>query len=141
MKKLKDHPKFPKEKEGNTERNDYTGNCDDDYENGCENGEIWGYNQALKELGEIEILEELDEGKVYKLLSEWAKGNNAIPEMLGFRRKLASAICQRFGTRKVSQEEIEKICFDFYYNNQHLSSTKGIRTLADTLVSYINEGA
>jgi len=57
MKKLKDHPKFPKEKK-------YTG-CEGEGDNEwiCL-GECKGDKQARRDLGEIEILEELDEGEL-----------------------------------------------------------------------------
>lgn len=48
-------------------------------------------------------LERLDKDKVYDFLTEWSKDatgedKDYIPKKLGFRRKLANAICDRFGT-------------------------------------------
>jgi len=41
---------IPAEKTGDTEREDYTGNCDDDYDKGVSNGEQWGWNSFRTEL-------------------------------------------------------------------------------------------
>lgn len=41
---------LPKEKVGDTMREDYTGNCDDDYDKGVSNGEQWGFNACLADI-------------------------------------------------------------------------------------------
>ena len=40
----------PAEKMGDTDREDYTGNCDDDYDKGVSNGEQWGWNSFRTEI-------------------------------------------------------------------------------------------
>jgi len=56
-------------------------------------------DEALQQLTPLfEPLEKLDKEElssveeIYAFLTRWAEGNNCIPEMLGFRRKLAQAI-------------------------------------------------
>ena len=88
-------------KEGSTDRGDYTGNSDDDYENGVSNGEIWGYNLAREEdilwlTKKLMGLENFIKDFVYR----W----NGSERMLttdneGFKQ-LANAIIQSFGLKK-----------------------------------------
>lgn len=130
--KLKDHPKFPKEKK-------YTGcECEGDNECICL-GECNGYNQALRELGEIEILEELDEGKLKNIFDQFEVcGEQKLSLMLTreHRDKIIKKLMSNFGTRKVNEAELYKIILT-WWDGGGIGRTLG--DLAHTIVEYINK--
>ena len=90
--RLKHHKDFPKKLDGSTT---VAGELVED-----------GFNEALDICGEIEVLERLDEEKVREVIIEKelvptiALDSHQAEWTVGESRKLAQAICQKFGTSK-----------------------------------------
>jgi len=127
MKKLKDHPKFPKLPE-------YVVNIEDNYST-IGDAYFGGFKDALQELGNIEILEELDEEKLtehlFRFMNEGTPREDGKPHYHKTMCKVISEeICSHFGTtpklEELDEGKVDTIITSFIEEWSLISGSMGV---------------